>query len=584
MGASFENSLIAGMLGSVRNNIVPHKLAAFDVETYKEGDEHRFLCGAVWSADYQGHFWEPEEMKVALLHRRFKNHWIFATSLDFDFFALFGEDFGRFNIELMFRGSGLICAEIKDRGRNRTRKFLDTMNYYPVGLNKLGECIGLKKLGRPKSWLRKPETEAERAEMAAYNVQDARITYEWIKWFQAKLNGIGGQLKKTIAATSLWYWRRHYQAEPLYQPKKSIMEKQLNAYYGGRTECFYRGLFDRKCYIYDVNAMYAWAMCNDFPKTDTIFHRLRPEIRDIFDYHGVVRCDVITPPQDSTFYPLLPYRDETNKLLFPVGRWRGAWYSCIELRRALDLGYTIMPREAYLYYESYRPFERIQRDYYRLRRESPDLKLVYKLMGNSLYGKWGQRWKNVQEYRHISEFAAIPKKFTEIKNGFVISERSREPAPFANPIISLYASAYARVRLHELLTRYGAWYCDTDSLITDAKIPTSDKLGDLKLERTLNRILLVKPKVYFFDDEVCGVNVRIKGFRVKSKEQFDFMLDNGYAEQTHILKFKESIRQQRRTLTESRVFKRFRVEDTKRDWFDAYTGRFQQSQPVRVEP
>ena len=57
------------------------------------------------------------------------------------------------------------------------------------------------------------------------------------------------------------------------------------------------------------------------------------------------------------------------------------------------------------------------------------------------------------------------------------------------------------------------YYCDTDSIITDVRLPCSDKLGDLKLEYEFEEGIFLMPKVYFlklYDNE--EVKIRIKGF------------------------------------------------------------------------
>lgn len=559
------NPLIKGALFPVNGQVEPHKFAAFDVETViSDSGDHVFMCGSIW--DGEGHmFWSRIDMLKALMSKRYRNHNLFATSLDFDFFTMFKADYALYDMEFCFRGSSLIMADVNDENGNMTRKFLDTMNFYPVGVDVLGKCIGMRKMQRPRSWLRMPADDDERHEMEAYNINDSRITYEWVKWFQGRLNSIGCNMRNTIASTSLWNWRRHYQDMPLYQPKADIMLDMLQAYYGGRTECFARGTYPgKRCYLYDVNAMYCWAMTNEFPLTHTIFESKNPTGDDILDYHGVTLCDVEAPSGQN--YPFLPYRRDDGRLIFPIGRWKSRWYSNIELRRAMELGYSVTPRKGWYYTGSYMPFKALQEDYFSKRKTQPELQLVYKLLSNSLYGKFGQRWEDETVYVHMSQFKNMPREYLDIRNEFVLMKKHNEPRSFVNPIFSLYTSAYSRILIHRLISCNNAMYCDTDSIITEKVLPDSGRLGELKLEKTLNKLMLLRPKVYFMNDDISGDKVKAKGFRLRTKEELDFMLNNGYFPQLHIRKFKESLRLNVKTLTQLTIKKHLDLNDTKRRW------------------
>lgn len=574
--------IIGKAIYPLESNIVSRKIAAFDIETELQDDAHVFMCGSIWSDKLKRCYFNKDEMAHELLSNKFSSYWIFATSLDFDFFALFGDLWYKHDMQLCFRGSNLISVMMKGwkktEGHHNPRRFLDTMNYYPASLNKLGGCINMEKLPRPKAWLRKPANEVEMQELIAYNMHDSEMTYEWVKWFQEKLNFINCNMKNTIASTSLWNYRRHYQKQPIWQPQKSVMEDQLLGYYGGRTECFYRGTYEGNIYLYDANGMHAWAMTLEFPESSSLFFSDSPSLDDIFDYHGVCYCEIEAPK--DLFYPLLPYRLD-KKLLFPLGKFRG-WHACVELRKAIELGYNIAPVKGYFYYHNHFPFAAIQKEYYKLRKSSKEMQLVYKLLSNALYGKWAQRWDDEIIYQHISKLSHIPSEFLDIRNDFVLTKKSREPSNFINPIYSIYTTAYARLRLYSHLVKYNGFYCDTDSIITTDKMPESNELGEFKLERKMKKIMIIRPKVYFLEDELGHGFIKVKGMRVKTQEEFQFMVAHGCFPVERIMKFKESVRRRKTVLKNIRIPKKININDDKRIWQHAFVWENWEKSKPRV--
>ena len=68
------------------SKITHRRIASFDIETYS--DKNLFLMGSVYSDKGCFVFWDCEKM-IKYILRDLKGYWIYATNLDFDFFALF---------------------------------------------------------------------------------------------------------------------------------------------------------------------------------------------------------------------------------------------------------------------------------------------------------------------------------------------------------------------------------------------------------------------------------------------------------------------------------------------------------------
>ena len=85
-----------------------------------------------------------------------------------------------------------------------------------------------------------------------YNIRDSYITYKFAEFLQNNFNKIGGNLKFTIASSSMSLYRKKYLKYWILQPPKEIIKQQINGFYGGRTEAFERGYIEDKNY-YDIN-------------------------------------------------------------------------------------------------------------------------------------------------------------------------------------------------------------------------------------------------------------------------------------------------------------------------------------------
>ncbi|XP_071503405.1 uncharacterized protein [Diadema antillarum] len=132
------------------------------------------------------------------------------------------------------------------------------------------------------------------------------------------------------------------------------------AFYGGRTNAlklYHRVQNDERIKYVDVCSLYPW-VCKytEFPLGHPTV--ITDNFDDIGNYFGLVKCMVCPPRQ--LFHPVLPYRSEEGKLLFPLCRTcandkqttpcdhsdeeralLSTWVS-EELKKAVELGYKIV--------------------------------------------------------------------------------------------------------------------------------------------------------------------------------------------------------------------------------------------------
>lgn len=353
-------------------------------------------------------------------------------------------------------------------------------------------------------------------EWQEYCEMDCRSLQEIMKMFIAVIEDVGGVVGYTAASTAMKTFRKKFlQREiPTYFPYNGIFH---NAYYGGRTEVFnmYAMEAGHPYYYYDINSQYPWVMSNyKFPVSLPTRVDIQPE--DCTGQCGIMECDVIAPPDLEI--PILPYRDpEKGKLIFPLGRWHG-WYEFGFIEKAIRYGYDIRPGRTYLFEESDYLFREYVERFYRLKCETDGaFRHIMKILLNSLYGKFA-------EHSEREELVTDPDESIEGSYDYddvfgysirkVIQLRAHQLLGIAARVTTM-----SQLKLYEYIEtiqRLGGqiYYCDTDSIITDVRIPTGSELGGVKLENEIIEGVFLAPKAYCLRtyDKDHEIKTVMKGF------------------------------------------------------------------------
>jgi hypothetical protein len=461
--------------------------------------------------------------------------------------------------------------------------FLDTLNYAKLSVEKLGIMLNIKKLPKPKCLGRKAKTDTELKDLIEYNLRDSEISQKGLKFLYDAFVRCGATPRLTIASTAMSLYKNKYlHASYSTQEKEDILEL-FKGYYGGRTEAFARGEFSNYRY-YDFNSLYPSMMMNRYPNPNTFRKNRIDSTYYIENYDGMADVMIYCPYMD---YPLLPLR-LNNKLIFPTGKFRG-YYTSVELRKALELGYKICKVYKNLYYkDNCEPFAGYVTDLYNLRLKNKDSPMGYvlKILMNSLYGKFGQKFENkdnIIPLDHTLEELQKYKTFEIINDAYVRITEDLRPSSFCIPIWASYVTAYARLKLHKYILLSHPLYVDTDSIITRKQFKNSKQLGELKLEADIEHGTIVKPKFYaiLFDKQH---HIKIKGIGRKIViNDFEHILAKGNISFSKFAKIRESLRRGFIPNEIIQVTKNLNLEDDKRDWGRTYDGTLQFSKPLGVD-
>lgn len=372
--------------------------------------------------------------------------------------------------------------------------------------------------------------------------------------------------------------------------RKEIYDFVRESYAGGRVEVFdFRDKFHMR--YYDFNSLYPSVMRDGKIPLKHFIYEENLSIEEFLEilekYEGFAEIDVRV--YENVKYPIL-WKKHKGRLIFPVGYFSGV-YPFPEIRLFLKYKQGEILRVKRVFYAV--KSERIFKDYvdklYNMRKkmktEGNPFQLVVKLLLNSLYGKFGQRLEKL-DYKivdSISEIVELEEKGYEQlgENNIYVKKIEKIPSNFQIIHIASYITSLARCKLIETILEldkkgYEVVYCDTDSIVTNARIKDSDELGELKLEHKVFYFKAYAPKVYVLIDEDDKIYFKAKGVdkqllkNCKSKRDFERLIFNPltiekYANFRETLRGNKNIIKKDVFLAYKRLTKQFKFEYVKRE-------------------
>lgn len=355
--------------------------------------------------------------------------------------------------------------------------------------------------------------EENKADILHYLAMDCEYLFELVEAF---VNEFG--LRLTIGGTAIKTLKKIHP----FEQQNDIHDARFRPYYfGGRVQCFDRGIIKGKFKVYDVNSMYPDVMANCNHPTGKDYALLyENDLNKSFYKTGIIDA-----------YPYQPY------FITFAGKSRGAF--CTRQKNGLSfqnqtaefkttshelkiaLKYGLVDIEKVL--EVYVPMETIKFDDFvhtyiqnkiDAKKEGNKTKELFsKLLLNSSYGKFGQNPENFFDYQFRYRGEPLPNRLHgwELYLDSCEIELWRKPAPkpiFYDVATAASITGAARAVLLEAITNAdNPLYCDTDSLICENLnnvILDPYKLGAWDLEATGDLLCLGGKKLYaLYDNGTC---------------------------------------------------------------------------------
>ncbi len=485
------------------------RIAAFDVQ----GDGERGLVAAsLVMGDDERVYTEADNLIADMTTRKMRGFYVYSHRLTYDAGVLIPSlpD----DTSLLFINEKMFKGRMVQNGRHRVYLADSSGMWAGLSLSKIAHEVGMSRLPAPETIIARgvalersryegqPKTEG----IQGFTVRESRIVLQAMDLLQQEIQSLGGALKSTLPATAMDLFRRKYLDDEYWTPFHYRNQFARRAYYGGRCEPFALGFWD--CVnVYDFNSHYPAQMVgHDFPNPNTTIGPRQPgRLSWILENEGCSDCTVDVP---HCKYPVLPYRVGWQ-VFYPVGVFRGTWCHN-ELRYAISQGVRVKEVHATLYSEdTVRPFDGYVKDLWEKRKalkaQGSPRALIYKLLLNSLSGKFGQRVEGgLRELETMDAYERggyrIGTEFMELRRTIyakVLIPTTRIPDYIIVPW-SAYITAYARIDLHKrMLEAPGpVLYVDTDSIMCFSDLPTGEGLGDLSLQAKGAIVDLIAPKMY----------------------------------------------------------------------------------------
>lgn len=282
-------------------------------------------------------------------------------------------------------------------------------------------------------------------------------------------------------------------------------------------------------------------------------------------------ADVEVEVADSYITPT-PVRRQ-GRVFFPVGKWRG-YLSSIDIELLQREGGRILKVHEVLLFRPFYDLANYAADIYTKRKNSTSdfEKIVYKLLLNSLYGKFAESatksklflnpdnipitWEEQQTMRMIQLFPGAWSQEVDIE------------VPHMHVPIATHITSFARRTIYDYLSMCREFhYCDTDGFSTTEILETGKELGDLKLEKMIREGHFVAPKLYRTDGQelVNGEWVDVKAYKGKGMSRltagrFMKLIEGGSIDFERMARVKERWRSGDLTPIETTVTKRIRLK------------------------
>lgn len=515
------------------------KIAVFDIEA--ENWIHLKVLGFYDGENYKL-FYDVKSFLKHVLKKKYDGYRIYAHSGGkYDFLFLL-EELVKYKIRLIENGGRIISIYVD--GENYSLSFCDSYAILPSSLKDLTISFDVEHKKKEFKFANNRKLEVNE-KLLSYLENDVLGLYEVLTKFYSSEFIVNPKL--TIASQALDTFQNKFLESDLvpFKSKDELVFRKF-FYSGGRVEA-YKGKGEN-LKVYDINSLFPYAMTYEMPVGN--YEKVRFWNRDKIGFYKInVKHDTnfYIPPFLMKKSPVLKNNAYVNaKGYFYVSSEWLKFFKEIGIKFEIEWGWEFKRKE-YLFndYVSY---------FYDIKNKHSDKRdsiyYISKLFLNSLYGKLAQeRVRNSVESIlniniHKDKFDIL--NVESLNYGLVLVKR-KSKSRFILPYLAGYITDIARLHHYKYMfeKQEEIYYCDTDSLITTADYPVSEKLGDFKLEGSGFKGVFLGNKTYALRNDKYEY-VKFKGFDSENLT-FDEMVEALHGkpvkqEKERMLSFRESLR------------------------------------------
>jgi len=442
-----------------------------------------------------------------------------------------------------------LFLQLKNYNDKITINFIDSFNYFRSPLRDLAQSFGIGKALSVEEY--KLDTESWnkllKDKMKEIVRVDTEILYKIMNQFLNDDSIIKGL---TAPSSALKTFKKYYLEKTITFPK-NLIQDALQSYRGGLVFPF-RLLRGEYIYDYDINSLYPFSMFNNY----SIRYKSKVDSRIQDDD---IRHEKLNYLLNIDFFGknnlIVPVKAIDKRLIF-LNNAKNVWVTGQEYLALKENDFEIIVNKGYSFY-SYPIFKNYINHFYNLKKNSKGgKKIFYKLMLNSLYGKFGENRKHseiilLNEKNKLEKYGIDDTTIQFMKemgdnNGqgklfdfetikihyyrdFLVVKKEFEAR--YSPLIASEVTANARLYNYQLRKQLKeVYYTDTDSFFIPFQIKESDELGGLKKEFQ-GKTWLYSPKDYFYIDDAGILHLKLKG--VQTENAYKKFVELGYIDNNH---------------------------------------------------
>ena len=364
--------------------------------------------------------------------------------------------------------SNIIYVRAETDNRKKRIDLLDSTNYFKFSLKKMAEAMGEKKTA-DEEYAYSPDEWNKYLDSTGTDLirNDTEILYRYFTSFASRQDICLGV---SLASTSFNTFRKNFLKQVLTIPLEKIPDS-LSSYRGGRVEPYFLGREHVFIWDYDVNSLYPYVMKR--------FRYSTEFVREISSVNEDILSNIKNEARNYLFEVSYKYNEPVARLPLVIKDSEGRlvqayesenkWITGRELSYLMDDGAEVCVHKGYEFRND-DIFSGFVDDFYAKKETATEpWRTSYKLVLNSLYGKFGQSKRKTffvavsdlpEDVRWIIE--RHPDKQRLRINGVVysiygsyVTNMELEGKAAYNPLIASEVTANARLHNYDIQKKIG---------------------------------------------------------------------------------------------------------------------------------